>query len=57
MPRIVGQEGQIMMQGCCSNQHVKIRDKLTSPTKQGTNCRKLFNKRKVEVQQLEVAKE
>ncbi len=57
MARILGQEGQIIMQGGCCNQHIKIGNKLTSPTKQGTNFSKLFNKRKVEVQQVEVAKE
>ncbi len=57
MARILGQEGQILMQGGCCNQHIKIGNKLTSPTKQGTNFSKLFNKRKIEVQQVEVAKE
>ncbi len=56
MARIVGQDGQIMMQGGGSNQHIKIRDKLTSPTEQGTNFRKLFNDRKIKIEQLKVAK-
>jgi len=33
MARIVGQEGKIIMQGGWSNQDIKIRNKLTAPTK------------------------
>src|SRR2546421_6762279 len=34
MARIVSLEGKIIIQGGCSNQDIKIRNKLTAPTKQ-----------------------
>ena len=33
MARIVSLEGKIIIQGGCSNQDIKIRNKLTAPTK------------------------
>jgi len=53
---IVRQDNEVIMQGGCAKQDIKIRNELPPPPKESTHFCKLFYNGKVESQQVKIAK-